>query len=421
MRRLRISNYALSVFTALALCLPSSSSAQNKNSSLDTQIKEVEKAIAAGREKSQRLKRQADSLKSDLSKASNERVAIAKSVQNLEQRLFKLEAEIDDLNQAETEKRKLLESRRGQFANVLMALQRISRLPPEAVIAYPAGAADLIRTAILLRSAVPQIEGQAARLREDLIALAATRELIAKRKSQLDIASLDLRGKRAILDGLIRIKAAIRERTLSERREATQRIAALTGQAKNLRDLFENFEQELKKKLTEKKKKKQKQQLDGQKAKNSSPSSTPRKIVRLAPPTNLKSFALSRGTLRYPAIGPIKGRYGEPLRRGVTRKGLTIETRSSAQVVAPHDGKVVFAGNFRGYGQLLIIDHGEGYHSLLAGMSRIDGIIGQYLLSGEPVGVMGSPKDGKPSLYIELRRNSQPINPAPWLVQKKNT
>jgi septal ring factor EnvC (AmiA/AmiB activator) len=100
---------------------------------------------------------------------------------------------------------------------------------------------------------------------------------------------------------------------------------------------------------------------------------------------------------------------------------LTIETRSSAQVVAPHDGKVVFAGNFRGYGQLLIIDHGEGYHSLLAGMSRIDGIIGQYLLSGEPVGVMGSPKDGKPSLYIELRRNSQPINPAPWLVQKKNT
>jgi septal ring factor EnvC (AmiA/AmiB activator) len=278
MRRLRISNYALSVFTALALCLPSSSSAQNKDSSLDTQIKEVEKAIAAGREKSRRLKRQADNLKSDLSKATNERVAIAKSVQNLEQRLFKLEAEIDDLNQAETETRKLLESRRGQFANVLMALQRISRLPPEAVIAYPAGAAGLIRTAILLRSAVPQIEGQAARLREDLIALAATRELIAKRKSQLDTASLDLRGKRAILDGLIRIKAAIRERTLSERREATQRIAALTGQAKNLRDLFGNLEQERKKQLAEKKKKSKNNNLTVKKPRTARPLQPPEKL-----------------------------------------------------------------------------------------------------------------------------------------------
>ena len=92
-----------------------------------------------------------------------------------------------------------------------------------------------------------------------------------------------------------------------------------------------------------------------------------------------------------------------------------------AQVIAPHNGKVVFAGNFRGYGQLLIIDHGEGYHTLLAGMVRIDGTMGQYVLSGEPVGVMGTPKDGKPSLYIELRRNSQPINPIPWLAKNKDS
>ena len=120
-------------------------------------------------------------------------------------------------------------------------------------------------------------------------------------------------------------------------------------------------------------------------------------------------------------MGHISGRYGETVRRGVTRKGLTIETRDSAQVIAPYDGKVVFAGNFRGYGQLLIIDHGEGYHSLLAGMSRIDGIMGQYLLSGEPVGVMGSQIESKPALYIELRRNGQPINPVPWLAKRKSS
>jgi len=342
-------------------------------------------------------------------------------VQSLEQRLSKLETEIDDLNGAEKEKRQLLESRRGQFANVLMALQRISRLPPEAVIAYPAGAEDLIRTAILLKSAVPQIEGQAARLREDLIALAATRDLIANRKSQLDKTSHEFRSKRATLDGLIRIKAAQHERTLSKRRKATLRIENLSGQAQNLRDLFGNLEQERRQQLADERKKKQKQRLENNRAKSSSSTKTTKKIARLAPPVDLKPFALSQGTLRYPAVGRISGHYGDLVRRGVTRKGMTIETRASAQVVAPHDGKVVFAGNFRGYGQLLIIDHGEGYHTLLAGMSRIDGIMGQYLLSGEPVGVMGTSDGNKPSLYIELRRNSQPINPAPWLAQKKNT
>jgi septal ring factor EnvC (AmiA/AmiB activator) len=69
----------------------------------------------------------------------------------------------------------------------------------------------------------------------------------------------------------------------------------------------------------------------------------------------------------------------------------------------------------------LIIAHGEGYHILLAGISRIDSVVGQRVLAGEPVGVMRKLKDGNPSLYIELRRKGEPINPLPWMVasQKK--
>ena len=409
----------LIVSAALYLSVPGL--AQQKDNALDNQIKEVEKAIEAGKKQSQQLKQQVDELKSDISKASRDRIGVATAVQNLEQRLSKLETEIDDLNDAETEKRKLLESRRDQFSGVLMALQKLSRLPPEAVIAYPTGAADLIRTAILLRSAVPQIEGQAVRLREDLIALAATRDLIAKRKSQLAKTSLEFKNKRSTLDGLIRMKAAEQERALSERREAKLRIESLSGQAQNLRDLFGNLEQERKKQLAEKRKRTQKQLLEAKKAKSQKSTLTAKKVVRLAPPLDLKPFALSRGSLRYPAVGRISGHYGKTIRRGIKRKGLSIETRDSAQVIAPFDGKVVFAGNFRGYGQLLIIDHGEGYHSLLAGMSRIDGVMGQYLLSGEPIGVMGSQNEGKPSLYIELRRNGQPINPVPWLAKRKSS
>ena len=322
---------------------------------------------------------------------------------------------------AEKEIRDFLESRRKQFVKVLMALQRIARIPSQAIIAYPAGTTSLIRTTILLRSAIPQIEGQADRLRTDLIALSTTRELIAKRKIQLDKTGQKFKLKRQKLDGLIRRKAAQHKLTISKRREASLKIITLTGQAQNLRDLFANLEEarignSATKKFADKKYRPKNKQHN-----KTRPPTSRKRQIRLSPPTNLKPFALSRGLLRYPAIGSISGRYGEKIQRGVSRKGLTIITRNSAQVVAPHSGKIVFAGNFRGYGQLLIIDHGEGYHTLLSGMARIDGIIGQYLLSGEPIGRMGSLKVGKPALYIEVRRNSQPINPTPWLAQKKNT
>jgi len=90
-----------------------------------------------------------------------------------------------------------------------------------------------------------------------------------------------------------------------------------------------------------------------------------------------------------------------------------------AQVIAPHDGLVAFSGPFRGYGLLLIIEHAEGYHTLLAGMARIDATVGQRLLAGEPVGVMGQ-DEAKPALYVELRRQGQPVNPSPWLTAQKN-
>ncbi len=408
--------YFLSAIITIILIQPTL--AQYKNDTLNNKIKQVEKAIEEGEKRSQYLKKRAANLKNDISKAGRDRINIAYSVQNLEQRLSKLEIEIHDLNSAENEKRKLLAARRVQFAGVLMALQRISRLPPEAVIVYPAGATDLIRTAILLKSAVPKIEKQANRLREDLVALAATRDLISSRKLQLKVTGLEFNKKRKILDKLIRLKDKQHKYTISKRRKAASKVKSLNSKVKNLRELFEELEEE--RQIKSAKKILSRKRGTGTN-KDSVPNKTPERNVRLARPFNLKPFALSRGSLRYPAVGRISARYGEMVRRGITHKGLTIETRASAQVVAPHNGKVVFAGNFRGYGQLLIIDHNEGYHSLLAGMARIDGAKGQYLLSGEPVGVMGTPKKGKPSLYIELRRNNQPINPWPWLIKKTNS
>ena len=89
-------------------------------------------------------------------------------------------------------------------------------------------------------------------------------------------------------------------------------------------------------------------------------------------------------------------------------------------MVAPYDGQVVYAGPFRGYGQILIIEHGESYHTLLAGIERIDAVEGQWVLAGEPVGTMERQGTELPKLYLELRHAGQPINPLPWLANFDN-
>jgi septal ring factor EnvC (AmiA/AmiB activator) len=277
-------------------------------------------------------------------------------------------------------------------------LERLAVLPPEAVIAQPMPPSDLVRGAVLLRAAVPRIEDQAARLRDDLSALAITRRDIAERQRELTSRTAELAKERAHLDAILEKKGAQRRDLVEAERELAKRLTALGEKAGNLRDLFNRLEKE-------------RAEREGA-APGTSPPSEPESPSAALP-------GESGGNLPFPAAGRIVGRYGEQTDTGMTRKGIDLETRPGAQVVAPYEGRIVFAGQFRGYGQLLIIEHPGGYHSLLAGMARIDGVVGHRVLAGEPVGRMGNPKSGRPSLYVELRRNGQPINPVPWLIARK--
>ncbi len=148
----------------------------------------------------------------------------------------------------------------------------------------------------------------------------------------------------------------------------------------------------------------------------------PRADGRLHAPE--RSFGLGQGRLPLPARGRVIGRFGELDDAGAAAKGISIETRYGAAVVSPNDGKVMFAGPFRGYGELLIIALGEGYHLLLAGLARTDVSVGQWLLAGEPVGLMAehqgsTDSGGPPRLYVELRRKGEPVNPLQWMTADK--
>ena len=131
---------------------------------------------------------------------------------------------------------------------------------------------------------------------------------------------------------------------------------------------------------------------------------------------SVSPFSASQSPIRVaPVAGPIVAPFGVADAAGSSSKGIMIETRPGTPVLAPYDGQVVFRGPFRSYGEILIIQHGGGYHSVLAGLGRSDAAVGQWVLAGEPVGMMGSPQDGNTRLYVELRRDGHPIDPAPWL------
>lgn len=363
-------------------------------------LEKVKREIGEGREKAVQLKKIARTINEELGRIRRDMVAAASIIQEQERRVVGIEKALGELKATEKAKLAELSARRGQLAGVLVALQRVARYPPEAMISQPRSPADTVRSAILLRAAVPEIENRALRLRDDLESLAEARREMAHKKTQLASVTKGLERERKRLGVLFGQKTALKHRTLAQGRAEVRRLKVLAGQVSGLRELLTRLNKTGRK----------------QKSRPSTGAKAPAGL-----PGGVKGAPISRqrGKLPPPAVGRIVGRYGQAMDSGLTRKGITLQTAAAAQVVAPYGGRVVFAGKFRGYGQLLIIEHTEGYHSLLSGLARIDSAIGQEVVAGEPVGVMGRPDNRKPVLYVELRRNGRPINPLPWLAVRK--
>ena len=377
-------------------------------------LEEVNRALGQGREKARKLKQKADEIERDLALLRRDMVAAAKIIQTQERRSGELIKSLTELKDREDAKLVRLAAQRGQLAGILVALQRVARYPPEALMMQPISPADTVRSAILLRAAVPEIKRSAFRLREDLESLAKARREMAEKKIQLTSVTAGLETERKRLAVLFGQKTAVKFRTLTARKSETRRMKSLSGEAATLRELLKKLN-----KGRPPPQSGQKPSVSGESTAKTNPYVPPKTVLGL--PAGLTGAPISgqRGKLAPPVVGRIIGRFGQTLSTGLTRKGMRLQTASGAQVVAPYEGRVVYAGKFRGYGELLIIEHGEGYHSLLSGLARIDNTIGQWVVAGEPVGVMGRPDSRKPVLYVELRRNGQPINPLPWLAAHK--
>ena len=363
-----------------------SSQAQNKQD-----LEQLEKQIEVNRRQRDVLHRERRDLDQGVSSLRRNLIRAARMAQEQESVLNRLEVKLPELQKIASARNAELYTRRRQMTGMLVAIERLSRNPPQALILLDAEPLKIVRSAMLLRLALPHLRAQASALRNDLIEISTVRRELLSRRTEIQAAMRGLEMKRARLNALMLHKVAARRRRIKETRRVDARLSDLAKQASSLRELFANL------------------QAESERAVSRPQGRVPPASAALVKP--LIGPALGRMTR--PARGSVIERFGQDTGSGGKAKGATFKTRPRAQVGASFDGTVVFSGTFKGYGQILIIEHGDAYHTLLAGMRRVDAGLGQRLLAGEPVGIMGSQEAGT-RLYVEVRRRGQPVNPLPW-------
>ncbi len=376
--------------------------------------------IALTSERQSQLQEEIESLNKDRASLNQSLIETNQQVQKLEGDIDGAEKRLKSLYATEDNLHASLASRRDALAEVLAALQRMGRKPPPAILVRPQDALASLRSAILLGAVVPDLRGEAAAIAADLGQLVTVREEKEKELNGLRTNAAALAEGRARIALLIAQRQNQLQASTDALTDEEKRAMVLAGQATSLRDLIARMEAEsataaaaaAQAKLAT---------ADTQTPAGREPPRSLGNVDRLTPKV---AFADTKGLLPLPAAGTEIRGFGADDDLGGKTQGISLSTRDGAVISSPSDGWVVYAGPFRSYGQLLIINAGGGYHLLLAGMERIDVQLGQFVLAGEPVAVMPSRKlastdaalagTTQPVLYIEFRKDGASIDPAPW-------
>jgi len=341
--------------------------------------------LAATKQKQAALAADAAVLAKETADLQASLVQHAAAVQAAEKELSQLEGTLAALQDARQVKLAELAERRQALQGSLAALERLAMTPPGAAL-IDEDPLDIARGSLLLSYAVPELQRRAASLASDLAQMDALGREIQGRRARAQAAASTLEQDRQQVTELLKRKADLQRQTASEAAATQARSEKLAAEAHDLHDLLEKL------------------------------ASEKPQTAAISRPSHVRPFPTQPASLVPPVAGQLVGRFGAPdTAAGSTAKGILLETRPGATVVAPFDGQVLFRGPFRSYGEILIIQHDGGYHSLLAGLARSDAVVGQWVLAGEPVGVMGPSQGGNPKLYMELRRDGHPIDPVPWL------
>lgn len=368
------------------------------------------------------LRRQRGDLDGQLQRERREReelqqrlVAAGRALRENEAALEALEDALAALDQDLAARRAALAARRGEQALVAEALQGLAARPAGTDLLAmfglgPAGATDGVRAGLLLAAAVPALETRARALAAELGEIEQVERRARAQRAQTRQAAERLVAERRDLDRLILRKQALETQLGQEGRQAQARADRVAAQARDVRALIDRLAEERRQEEARREAEAEARRLAALRAPPGGRPASPGGGVEVA----IRPDVAASGGRTMPVNGRATVQFGHMVEGGPAR-GLTLVTRPEALVVAPAAGRIVYAGPFRGYGRMLIIEHPDGYHSLISGLGRIDGAVGHGLRAGEPIGRAEPGQDGVATLYFEVRRQGAPINPAGWL------
>ncbi len=377
----------------------------------DAQLKEVEQQVFEKSMEHKKLQAQATQISLELSEVNRKVIQTARQLQNNEEKLSKMEKQLDiltkDLNSAQSD----FAEEDKNLIKTLTALQNLALKPTEALLVQPLNPVDIIRSAMILRETIPHLESRANAIRQKLLDIKNKKNRVESQIKEISKQKIVMSEEHKRINALLKQKSSLRNMVEIKSEKAKKNVDKLASQAQDLRDLLAKLEKQRLEKERKERERRLKEEEERRKLEEKQSDVLIKKESKAI--TNIASgFEKAKGSLPLPARGTIITKYGEQKAKGISAKGITIASRNQAQVISPFDGNVIFSGPFRGYGNMIIIEHGDGYLSLLSGLETLSVELGQMLLAGEPIGQM--PVSGTSELYVEIRKNNQPINPAAW-------
>jgi septal ring factor EnvC (AmiA/AmiB activator) len=358
-------------------------------------LDKTQKDLEASRSHQAELEARSHKLEEELASIQEKLVKLADYVQKTEGDLSAAEEKLGILNEQLTTKSEALKARQKDLNGLIQAALRLSRTPPEAMVMMPGDMTRTIKAARALKMASDSIKQETEIIGMQMAELEQLKQKVARNRDDIASKQEVLAKERRTMTEKLAERKELQTKLGYRQKEIVDRINRLAKRAEDLKGLVSSIEEETQ----------QNQQADGLRADEQAPTRSR---------GHLRSFASAQGAIHAPVNGKIVGEYGVADGRDGKSKGILIEARDRAQVVAPYDGEVVFTGPFLNYGRLVILRHSDHFHTLLAGLSKIDTSVGQFLLEGEPIGAMGDNESGN-RLYVELRKNNQPVDPAPWI------
>jgi septal ring factor EnvC (AmiA/AmiB activator) len=398
----------LAVLALLVSCAPAQ--AAPEVDAKRSEYEQVAKEISLSSERLAKLAADIASVRKDYASITAALIQSARTEQKLGQDIDDIGMRLEELKGQDARIRASLAERADVLAEVLGALQRMGINPPPAILVRPEDALASVRSAILLGAVVPELRHETEKLMADLKEHSRVTASIEAERARLTASVTEQLAEKQRLTLLLEARKKYQAQTQAAIEAEQQNAQELAAKARSLKDLIAALDKEAARKAEEE-----------------------ARIAALPVPEANRlleriPFRSLHGQIALPVIGTVKRRFGASDGNGSLMQGDMVATQSGAIVTAPADGEILYAGPFRSYGQLLILDAGGGYHVVLAGMNRLTVASGQSVLAGEPIGAMGEARvastsaaqdaNATPELYVEFRKDGKPVDPTPWWADR---